>query len=369
MKDNYLLELKALLDDYDMDKLDKDDIISDYSDMYDSWIDKGFSDEETLDKLGSPKSIIRDLTEEYKKIVKPQSGSQKLIALMPFISLGIFFILGFGYDLWHPGWMVFLLIPVVAIVLEMGSKKNPHLFTALSPFFATFVFLYLGIAHDLWHPAWIVFLMTPILGIWNSRFHMSKISLVNSLLPFAATIAYAILGLNGYWVEGWVVFLLIPMVGMLNNKNKYEMMIWEILCIGGIAGYLYIGIVFSSHWQYAWLSFAPVVIYSLFLDEVDFNVIIFDKDASLPLKMAIIGALILFASFGIIGYWGISWLFLLLIPVIAILTEAPKKDRLVAITPFIALVIFFTLGYFFDLWHLSWMAFLMIPVIAIIKNA
>jgi hypothetical protein len=37
--------------------------------------------------------------------------------------------------------------------------------------------------------------------------------------------------------------------------------------------------------------------------------------------------------------------------------------------PFIAVIIFFNLGFFAGLWTISWMAFLLIPVTAIIENA
>ena len=58
----------------------------------------------------------------------------------------------------------------------------------------------------------------------------------------------------------------------------------------------------------------------------------------------------------------------LLVPMIAILTGKDKKHLLVALSPFVAVIVFFTLGYFFNLWIVSWLAFLMIPILGIIDG-
>ncbi|MBN2604270.1 MAG: DUF1700 domain-containing protein [Bacilli bacterium] len=364
MKSSYLDELRSLLDGYVMDEADKFDIISDYDEMYESWINKGFDHEETVKKLGNPRSIIKELTEGYKRVEKPLPGSEKAIALMPFITLIAFFILGFGYDLWHPGWMVFLLIPITAIIVEMGKTRDAHLTTAISPFFSTVLFLFLGFYYNLWHPAWVVFLIIPILGVWNSRTSMNTLTLITSLSPFVATISFVILGLYGYWIEGWLVFLLIPMIGILHNTNKKEVIIWESLCIFGIAGYLYMGHVNPGDWQFAWTTFIPVIIYSLLISDWNIN-----GDVPYTYRVVSVISILLFLLFGFLGFWEISWYALLIIPMFAIIKEAPKKERIIALSPFIAVIIFFTIGYYFDAWHLSWMAFLIIPMTAIIKNA
>jgi len=364
MKSKYLEDLSILLDDYQMDAFEKQDIISDYSEMYDAWVDKGLYEEEVEKKLGHPRSIIKDLTEGHRKVERPLPGSEKVIALSPFVATIIFLILGFGFDLWHPGWMIFLIIPVIAIIMSMGKTKEDHLTTALSPFGATVIFLLLGFMFDLWHPGWMIFLIIPVLGIWNSRYTMRKIDLLTALSPFVAVIAYTILGFNGYWVEGWVVFMIIPMFGILNYPNKKVMLLWELLLIGGVAGYLYIGLYLDSTWQYAWLAFIPFALFSLY--KSDWNI---DGDIPNGYRIVIASSLLAFLAVGFFFHaWVISWLFFLAIPVYAITTEVGNKEKLVALSPFIALVIFMLVGYFFNLWHLSWIAFLIIPMTAIIKN-
>ncbi len=365
MKSKYLEDLSKLLDDYKMDKSEKADIVNDYSDMYDSWIDKGFFEEEVEKKLGHPRSIIRDLTEGYGKVVRPLPGSEKIIALSPFFTTIIFLILGFGFDLWHPGWLVFLIIPVTAIVMSMGKTKEEHMSTALSPFFATTTFLLLGFQFDLWHPAWLIFLIIPVLGIWNSRYSMRKIDLFTALSPFISGLAYIILGLYGYWVEGWVVFMLIPMLGILNYPNKKTMLFWELLAVLGIVGYLYIGLSFEDTWQYAWLAFVPFIAFSAYKND-------WSDSGEIPTnyKKVIALSLVAFLLFGyFLSAWEVAWLFFLAIPVYAIWTEVDGKAKAVSLSPFIAVAIFMLVGHYFDLWHLSWIIFVIIPMTAIVKNA
>ena len=365
MKNSYLENLRKLLDDYKMDDIEKKDIITDYSDMYDSWNDKGLTDDEVEKKLGHPRSIIRVLTEGYKKVETPLPGSEKAIALSPFITTIIFLILGFGFDLWHPGWLVFLLIPVIAIVLSMGKTKEDHLTTALSPFISTTIFLGLGFGYDLWHPGWIIFIIIPVLGIWNSRYEMRKIDLFTALSPFIAGLAYLVSGYYGYWIEGTVVFLIIPMFGILNYPNKKIVFIWELLALVGIVGFLYIGISFEDAWQYAWLAYVPFILMSILLNDWSDT-----GGMSKPYVVLSIGSLAAFLLFGLlVGDWAIAWLFFLAIPVYAIATETGKKEKAIALSPFVSIVIFMLLGYYFDLWHLSWIVFTIIPMTAIVKNA
>ena len=365
MKTNYLEELRNLLENYRMEESEKEEIVSDYNEMYEGYEGKGMLDEEIVKKLGTPISNIRYLTEGFKKVEKPLPGGEKVIALSPFMATIIFFVLGFGFDLWHPGWIVFTLIPVTAIVVEMGKTRDEQLTTALSPFFASVLFLYLGFYHDLWHPGWIVFIIIPILGVWNSRRTLSKLDLLVSLSPFFAGIVYVFLGLNGYWQEGWVVLLAIPMLGLLNEKNRLMMLLWELLFIIGIGGYLYVGYTYPDMWAYGLLAFVPIVILGI----ITGNIEITRSDMSKSYNIITVVSLLIFLFLGFMfNLWGVAWLAFLAIPVYAINTEAPKKDRLIATTPFIALTIFFILGFFFDLWAYSWIAFLIIPMTAIIKS-
>src|SRR5690606_23471249 len=68
------------------------------------------------------------------------------------------------------------------------------------------------------------------------------------------------------------------------------------------------------------------------------------------------------------GGYTYGWLAFLLIPVIAILVNVEGKDKVVALTPFAAVVTFFTVGFTTGLWHPIWLVFLIIPITAISLN-
>lgn len=365
MKHDYLKRLRELLDRYNMEEVEKVDILNDYEDMYDSWLGQEYTDEEVERKLGRPRSIIGSLTEGYKRASKPQPKGNKLVALMPFISTVIFFVLGFGFGGWTYSWMAYLLIPVTAIFVNM--IKDEHLFTALSPFVATITYFILGFYYNLWHPGWLIFLIIPVLGIFNSRKDMRFKELITALSPFVAIVAFIFLIEQDMWVPGWVVFLIIPAFGMLNDRNKGRMIIGELLLLGGVAAYLYLGYTFEDMWGYAALVFIPLVSYEIMIGNIEIR-----TDGDVPNSYKII-ILITAVAYFVVSFltkdWAFTWVIIFIIPVFAIIRETGSKEKLIALMPFIATTIFMVLGFYFDLWAWAWLAFLIIPVTAIVKNA
>lgn len=71
-----------------------------------------------------------------------------------------YIILGICFDLWHPGWLIFLLVPVVSTLIDAVRRHNPNLFAY--PVLAVVIFLYAGLVHRIWHPSWVVFLTIPL---------------------------------------------------------------------------------------------------------------------------------------------------------------------------------------------------------------
>lgn len=364
MKRNYLEALRQLLLQYQLDQTEISDILQDYEDMYDNWISTGMTDEEVEDKLGHPNTIIKDLTDGVRRKPKKQGKGEKVIAVMPFISLIIFMLLGFAGDLWQYSWMAFLLIPITAIVVKQGFRKNGHFFTAISPFVATVTFLILGFALDAWHPAWMIFLIIPVSGILQSKKSMGLLQLLISLSPFVSIVVFFILGEAGYWQQAWLVFLSIPMLGALGESNKGKVFMIEGLIILGIIGYLYVGYTYEE-WTYALFSFTPAVIYLVLIGNIEVGILKAPRDY----KIVIVSAAIIFLTIGLtVGYWHLAWLIFLSIPVYSILKETKGKAKIISLTPFIAMVIFFTVGFLFDGFMYAWIAFLIIPITGILLS-
>lgn len=94
--------------------------------------------------------------------------------------------------------------------------------TAISPFIATIIFLLLGFCKDLWHPGWLVFLIVPAVPMLFDLFSFKK-GKIYALLNFLTVVAYLIMGfVFNWWHPGWVIFFLIPVFKILFGGKKYE---------------------------------------------------------------------------------------------------------------------------------------------------
>lgn len=71
-----------------------------------------------------------------------------------------YLIIGCIWNAWHPGWLLFLLIPIWHSLVEAIEKKNAYCFAY--PVLATLIFLVLGTFWFAWHPGWVVFLTIPL---------------------------------------------------------------------------------------------------------------------------------------------------------------------------------------------------------------
>jgi uncharacterized membrane protein len=367
MKNKYLEALRAQLMEFKAENSDIEEILSDYSQLYDDALDTKGSDEEVWKLLGDPKTVAYDLIDTLKiKKQKERNIKKKLIAITPFVSLMTFFILGFYFDLWHPGWLVFLLIPVTSILLSTRLKQG---IIALSPFVAVITYMILGFGFNLWHPGWMIFFIIPLISIILSA---KAKEIPVAISPFIAVVIFFILGeVYGLWNPGWLVFLMIPMIGILYSKNTLHKVIYELSFIFAIGFYLYMGYIENS-WTIGGLGFLVPVIMGIIFGDIH---ILWNNDwtgiskvKALIMISSILGMIAAFVAVGILfNGWAYAWQFFLAIPVLAIILF--DKFRMTAIMPFIAVVLFFSLGYFFNLFHISWLAFLLIPVTAIMENA
>jgi len=105
-------------------------------------------------------AIVMDIKDKNKDF----SGA--VIGFVAIFASAAFFALGFGFHKWHPGWLIFLAIPIAAIILDMLKKKElTNSVTGLAALLATVAFILLGTLLDAWRIAWLVFLVVPISAI------------------------------------------------------------------------------------------------------------------------------------------------------------------------------------------------------------
>ena len=363
MKKDYLDHLKRKLEEFEADQSDIRDILADYGQLYDDAVSRGMDDDEVADLLGNPDDVAHELHETLR-LKRPAQIKRKFVALMPFVSVIAYMLLGLTADLWHPAWLVFLSIPMTAILLDGRNIRSK--IAALAPFVAVIAFIILG-EFDLWHPGWLVFLLIPVAAILTGTRQKQTIVAV---MPFISVVAFVFLGLQGHWNPGWLVFLSIPMTAVLFSKDKVKTVVYETLFIIAIITYLWVGYSYGE-WAYGALAFLLPVIYGIMAGDV---IIIgeFPKDpvrrrqAIIVTLVALLATVVFVVTGVMFGAWGYMWQVFLLIPVAGIIVSG--HFRVTAIAPFVATILFFSLGYFLDGWAWAWLAFLLIPMAGIIEN-
>ena len=77
-----------------------------------------------------------------------------LIATLIYVAIGVL------YNIWHPTWIIFLLIPVSSGIVSAIQQKNWKLLPY--PVLITTIYLSLGYLYNAWHPAWVLFLTIPL---------------------------------------------------------------------------------------------------------------------------------------------------------------------------------------------------------------
>lgn len=72
----------------------------------------------------------------------------------------VYLIMGYCRNLWHPGWIIFFLVPIlnglISSIINRRMKDFPY------PVAVAAVYLVMGFCWNLWHPGWVVFLTIPM---------------------------------------------------------------------------------------------------------------------------------------------------------------------------------------------------------------
>ena len=76
-----------------------------------------------------------------------------------------YLVLGFLFHMWHPGWIIFLTIPLFYLP---DSEREPLRLLG-NPVMITIIYLLLGCLCNAWHPGWLVFLLIPVLNSISRR--------------------------------------------------------------------------------------------------------------------------------------------------------------------------------------------------------
>ena len=98
------------------------------------------------------------------------------------------------------------------------KKKFSGKIVAVTPILCTLIYLFCGFVFQIWHPTWVIFLLIPIVPIICDVFTKRGRGQVISLITVLVIIGYFVLGIYGYWHPGWLIFFLIPIFSILISK-------------------------------------------------------------------------------------------------------------------------------------------------------
>jgi len=98
---------------------------------------------------------------EAQKQKAEEARRRRSDATFPLTITALYLVLGCMFNLWHPGWLVFLTIPLHYMHFNSPMER------LCNPVMVTLIYLVLGCFFGLWHPGWLVFLIIPF--SWCSR--------------------------------------------------------------------------------------------------------------------------------------------------------------------------------------------------------
>ena len=99
---------------------------------------------------------------EAKARREAEAKRRKLDGAYPVLITALYLVLGFGFHLWHPGWLVFLTIPMHYVNFRTRWER----FT--DPVMITLIYLAIGCIFGVWHPTWLLFLLIPLSEIFKN---------------------------------------------------------------------------------------------------------------------------------------------------------------------------------------------------------
>lgn len=132
-------------------------------------------------KPGKEKRLGKKLAARLKKFAAKKKNApryrpelaDKLQKIPVFVIVpALYVIFGIIFHFWHPGWLSILFIPIYYMFIWAcnGSGRKSFLYRLPIPFLALFLFIFTGLLFDLWHPGWIVFLCVPLYyaAVWKT---------------------------------------------------------------------------------------------------------------------------------------------------------------------------------------------------------
>lgn len=330
-KNKFLEQLKKALEERGVSMEVIEDTLQEYASMMDDALESGQSIESFIERMGTAKKVAKSFARPSNK------QSNKIVAVMPFLSAIAFFLLGVFYQAWNPGWLVFLLIPMSGIL----TRKKIQ-WSGLFIFIILAIFIIGGTYFSLWSPFWSLFLLLITFKVPPEN--LSKIRPYALIYTTLAVVIYNALilstrfmnldlGINQNLIElisPLALFLPILIYGIMNGAIQIQIdslfdrqyrlrtIVNLIIIFGTIIGYLFLGFTTPSFWHPGWLMLFLIPTYFIILNTQSFKFVSLTPFISTTL-FVLVGE---YATIpGQSSAYVISWLFFFLIPISAIVLK------------------------------------------------
>ncbi len=128
--------------------------------LYNVSLDSLLFTEESIEDIKENQINEDNIDQMDKKTGFSVKLSDRLAGPIVLSIVTIYLFLGIVFDYWHPGWIIFLLIPILITLIDAITKKNGSLFAY--PIFVLALYLFFSIEYGIWHPLWLIFITIPI---------------------------------------------------------------------------------------------------------------------------------------------------------------------------------------------------------------
>lgn len=188
---------------------------------------------------------------------------------------GVFLLLGFLKNWWHPAWLLFLTIPLYYSIGNIVKRNRLSVLDVVVPVVIAGGYCVLGYIYDLWHPLWLMLLAIPVYYMLSAIFRKDgKHPRLTALWAIIVTVAYIALGFafgKTAWTVGWLLYLTVPMFSSVERSVRNRVgrrwlsrFPWELLIVGG---YLFVGLLFGI-WHPTWIAFILIPVLRWFISMI-----------------------------------------------------------------------------------------------------
>ncbi|MEA4897335.1 MAG: helix-turn-helix transcriptional regulator [Eubacteriales bacterium] len=135
----------------------------------------------------------------------------------PIIVFSVYMLIGFLFDLWHPGWMLYLTIPVYYTALSPDGgfdlDRIPY------PLLVAILYLVVGFAWDFWHPGWMLFFTIPLYYTAAGRLIRAKAN--QAIIAVMLLGAFYLMGASfGHWFQLWLVGPALALIVLATMRER-----------------------------------------------------------------------------------------------------------------------------------------------------